>query len=250
MIYRWDGAELVECADPGTAPEVVDSWLVDDGEVVRRDLHASRFINSAHHLVGGSGDFGWGYFPGISEFLAAVHETVPSQGVWFPRIEVHGESMYLRIRPAPPLRTGTVLWVPPTPDPRRAPRVKGPDLQVLAELRAQAQTYGADDAVLWTRDGFVVEGAHSALAWWEGETLMFPEHEGQLPSVTAQATCEVLPTGTRPITVEELRTLPVWAGSALHGWTEVTGWVDAAGRYTRADEAPLSAAHVNGLLRR
>ncbi|MDO5668557.1 MAG: aminotransferase class IV [Corynebacterium sp.] len=203
-MYRWDGAGLVECAEPTTTPDVVDSWLVQGGHVAHWHLHVARF--------------------GHPEFMAAVR--VPAEGAWFPRVEKHGEELYLRVRPAPPLRTQTVLWVPPTPDPRLNPTVKGPDLGVLGELRAQAQALGADDAVLWTGDGLVAEGANCALAWWEDGHLMFPEHPEQLPSTTVQATREAYSfTGTRPITPEELQTFPVWAGSALHGWTEVVGWV-------------------------
>lgn len=230
MIWRWDGAGLVPAAEPTTAPDQVDSWLVADGHVAHPHLHVARF--------------------GHPEFLDAVPGRVPVAGEWFPRVEKHGSGLYLRVRPAPPLRTETVLWVPPTPDPRRVPRVKGPDLGVLGELRAQAQQHGADDAVLWTGDGLVAEGANCALAWWEDGQLMFPEHPGQLPSTTAQATREALSsTATRPITVDELRTFPVWAGSALHGWTEVVGWVgDSSGPAVR-EETPLSVAEVNTLLR-
>ena len=223
MIHRWDGAALVECADPGTEPDVVDSWLVQDGHMAHPHLHVARF--------------------GHPEFMAAVPGRVPVEGAWFPRVEKHGPELYLRVRPAPPLRTQTVLWVPPTPDPRREPRVKGPDLRVLGELRALAQIHGADDAVLWTDDGLVAEGANCALAWWEDGRLMFPEHPRQLPSTTVQATREALSfTGARPITVDELLTFPVWAGSALHGWTEVTGWAEQV-------ETPMSTAQVNTLLR-
>ena len=72
---------------------------------------------------------------------------------------------------------------------------------------------------------------------------MFPEHPRQLPSTTVQATRAALSfTGARPITVDELLTFPVWAGSALHGWTEVTGWAEQV-------ETPMSTAQVNTLLR-
>lgn len=204
-LLRWDGAALVPCAEPGTAPDVVDSWLVAEGDVRNWELHRQRF--------------------GHPEFMDVVRARMPREGRWFPRVEKHGDELYLRVRPAPPLRTEMVLWVPPTPDPRREPRVKGPDLEVLGRLREQAQEFGADDALLWTPDGLVAEGAHCAVAWWEGGRLMVPEHPRQLPSTTVAATRERREVGTRPITVEELQTFPVWVGSALHGWTPVVRWV-------------------------
>src|SRR5690606_10083461 len=107
---------------------------------------------------------------------------------------------------------------------------KGPDLPVLGRLREQAQSHGADDAVLWSANGLIVEGANCALVWWERGGLMIPEHPDQLPSVTVAATGKMLGTlGRRPITLSELQGFPVWAGSALHGWTEVSSWVTSEG---------------------
>lgn len=238
-LLRWDGVGLVSAEEPESSPDVADSWLEHDGYVGSRYLHEERFAGS---------------LPGTetSGFLAAVRAAVRHEGNWFPRIEAHGQMLYLRVRPAPPLRTRTVLWVPPEPDPRVAPRVKGPDLPVLAELRARAQEHGADDALLWSADGLVVEGANCALAWWERGRLMVPEHPGQLPSVTVAATRALLDdVGQRPVTIAELQQYPVWAGSALHGWTEVVGWVGADGTGTPAVGAstPMSAAELTTLLR-
>lgn len=238
-LLRWDRATLVPVEDPGTSPDVVDSWLEHDGYVGSRYLHEQRFAGSLPRIE-------------VGDFLTAVRRAVPHEGDWFPRIEAHGQTLYLRVRPAPPLRTRTVLWVPPEPDPRVAPRVKGPDLPVLARLRDQAQKQGADDALLWSAEGLVVEGANCALAWWEGGRLMIPEHPDQLPSVTVAATREMLDgVGQRAVTPAELRQYPVWAGSALHGWTEVVSWVGAEGMRAAAVTAqtPVSAAEMTTLLR-
>lgn len=242
MIYHWDGSALVECAEPSTPPDVVDSWVHRDGHRCATEArHRERFAANV---------------PGAGEFLDAVFaHPWPTEQAWFPRIEAHGHDLYLRVRPAPPVRTTTVLWIPPDPDPRRVPGVKGPDLAVLGELRRQAQSFGADDALLWTPDRLgrlVAEAANSAVAWWEDDHLMFPQHPGQLPSVTAGATADMISgVGSRPITVEELMACPVWAGSALHGWTEVVGWVGPAGEWLPAVRAdtPMTAEQVSALLR-
>lgn len=238
-LWRWDGAGLVPSAEPETRADVVDSWLEHDGHVGGWRLHRERFAAS---LPGAA----------VGPFLDAVRRRVPHEGAWFPRVEAHGRELYLRVRPAPELRRETVLWIPPYPDPRRTPLVKGPDLPVLGELRAQAQSRGADDAVLWTGGGLVVEGANCALAWWEGGRLMVPEHPRRMPSVTVAATGEILGgVGRRPVTLAELRRFPVWAGSALHGWTGVSGWVTPEGGRVpaAAADAPVSADSVTALLR-
>lgn len=239
MMYRWNGAELVVCPEPGTSPDVVDSWLEHEGYVGSWYLHVERFAASLPELD-------------VQGFLDVVRGYIPHEGNWFPRVEAHGTELYLRVRPAPPLRTRTTLWIPPTPDPRLVPRTKGPDLPVLGRLREQAQSHGADDAVLWSANGLIVEGANCALVWWERGGLMIPEHPDQLPSVTVAATGKMLGTlGRRPITLSELQGFPVWAGSALHGWTEVSSWVTSEGERFPAvvADTPMSTEMVNTLLR-
>ncbi|WJY62933.1 Aminotransferase class IV [Corynebacterium atrinae] len=227
MIFRWSGSCLVESAEPPSAVDVADSWLVDDGRVAQWERHRNRFL---------------GNIPGAESFLAHVPGCVPGVGRWFPRIEAHGAELYLRVRPAQTLREDTVLWVPPGPEQRERPLVKGPDLEWCAQLRAQAHALGADDALLWTDDGLVAEAAHSALAWEENGRMMFARHPRQLPSVTAAATRALVPGwGAREVTVGELVDLPVWAGNALHGWTPVMGWVTAGGEQREATATPAQA---------
>lgn len=241
MILRWTGSQLVPTTEPVTRPDVVDSWLETDGYYSSTlDRHQQRFSQS---------------LPGIdiTDFWAAVRIAVPHLGRWFPRIEAHGGQLYLRVRPAPELRTTTVLYLPDYPDPRRCPRIKGPDVQVLAQMREEARSHGADDALLYSPDGFVSEAANSAVGWWEGDALFIPEHLDQLPSVTVAETAELMGTiHRRPIHLEELQTYPVWVGSALHGWTTVTAWVQPDGTVipaVRTPEPPTTPEMTTTLLR-
>ncbi len=239
MIHRWDGTHLVAAPEPVTVADVADSWLEHDGYVGSWHLHRQRFSAS---------------LPGrdLGHFLDAVRTHIPHEGDWFPRIEAHGDELYLRVRPAPPRRTTTTLWLPPTPDPRRTPLVKGPDLPILGELRDRARHHGADDALLYSTDGFVVEGANCALGWWEEGDFMIPSHPDRLPSVTVAAHTGILGApGTRPILPDELQQFTVWAGSALHGWTEVDAWITAQGEIipARRTATPMSTQAVNTLLR-
>jgi branched-subunit amino acid aminotransferase/4-amino-4-deoxychorismate lyase len=50
---------------------------------------------------------------------------------------------------------------------REAARRKGPDLAALAELHGRAQALGAQEAMLTTHDGVLVEGATSSVIWWD-----------------------------------------------------------------------------------
>lgn len=240
----WNGGELVPTrADAPGRLRAADSWLVVDGRAVGLTRHERRFSGAAR----GGGD--------LMAFLAAVRMAVPTAGHWFPRIEARADGLLLILRPAPPLRSETVLQIPEHPDPRRVPTVKGPDLGILGELRARAQQAGADDALLSTPSGLVLETANSALAWWEDDILVLPPAElGLLPSVTVAQTEELgIPVRRRRVTVDEVLRRPVWVGSSLHGWTPVTGWVDPMGGRLEAaaGRAPLTAAEVNtGLWRR
>ena len=62
--------------------------------------------------------------------------------------------------------------------------------QILA--RAEADTAGADEALLLNTDGFVVEGASSNLFWIEGDTICTPPlASGILPGVTRGVVLEI-----------------------------------------------------------
>ncbi|MFF4821178.1 aminotransferase class IV [Kitasatospora sp. NPDC001309] len=177
-------------------------------------------------------------------------------GRWFPRVECTAPSpaagFRLRLRPAPTGGGGVVLRIADGPDVRNAPTVKGPDLPALLALRAAAERDGADEALLVTAGGLVLEGAVTGVLWWRGDALCAPAPElPVLPSITrrlimrlaAQRDVEVRYEACRP---EELDGLEVWTVNALHGIRPVTGWLDR--RLTAA--APVRAAHWQAALLR
>jgi branched-subunit amino acid aminotransferase/4-amino-4-deoxychorismate lyase len=226
---RWvPGAGLVP-DEPGrvATPQIIDSWLLNEGKVRAFDRHEARFARGCNQLMGGSTN------ESVRHFLAAVRAALPRRGIWFPRLEADcsGHQLTLWLRPAPPLRTSTVLWVPSTPDPRQYPTLKGPDLAVLTKLSWQANEAGADDALLYLTDGTVLETARAALLWWRGSVLCLPEQ--QLPllrSVTVELLVELA--HRQGITVRyerchlaEIIELPVWTANALHGLLPVCRWI-------------------------
>jgi branched-subunit amino acid aminotransferase/4-amino-4-deoxychorismate lyase len=191
-----------------------DSWLVVDGHARAVDRHWARFSAAcAEHGVD------------TNEFRAQI--TVPAEGRWFPRVELHenGELAF-DLRPAPPREPTVTAWTTGI-DPRRAPHIKGPDLGRLAALRDRAATHGAGEAVIADEHGRLLEGAYTSLLWWEGETLWaVPDDAPILPGITRALLLELAPAvELRRPEPQELAGRETWLVSALHGIRAVTRWV-------------------------
>ncbi|NRD25767.1 aminotransferase class IV [Frigoribacterium sp. VKM Ac-2836] len=259
VLHVWQGGELSTSrsvaggeADPPLL--VADSWLIDDGAVLALDVHRDRFAGSVAGVIAGPDA------DEVSAFWAAVVAMLPRTGAWFPRVElVAGDAddrpgrarLQLRLRPAPPRRRSVVLATAAR-DPRTQPSVKGPDLAALGALVAEAREGGADEAVLLSPEGFVVEGAWSSIVWWRGDALCLPADDlPRLPGVTVRSLTtlaavlgvDVLHDHTRP---DELDGFEVWSLGALHGIRIVTGWIDGPA----AAEEPGRLALWRGRLER
>lgn len=226
-IYRWHEGTLLPleyCDMTETSIVAADSWLVVDGRVLALDVHRRRFLQAA------------GLSPAIDSFWDAAIATIPRDGAWFPRVELQrrgdGTSLVFRLRQAPERTRSVRLATHTGPDPRSSPRVKGPDTDALLRVRTQAQQRGADEAVILSPEGFVVEGAYSSLLWWRGDVLCAPSPElERVESVTARsvialATALDIDVLSESVAAAELDGLEIWALSALHGPRIVTAWVD------------------------
>ena len=228
-FFRFADGELTEIdialADPLT---VADSWLVSDGAVRALPRHLARFANSITEPVTRSQ---------LETFFQRVLESIPSQGDWFPRLEYRedqplGQRLFLRLRPAPERTETCTLWTYDQGDPRTQVQIKGPDLSICQKLRRAANLHGADEAVLTTEDGFISDGALSAIVWWEGDTLCAPDQTTPwLPSITRQLVFELA--SQAGYSTAEVRRRPldlagceVWSLSALQGIRGVTSWQD------------------------
>ncbi|MEU7026565.1 aminotransferase class IV [Streptomyces sp. NPDC046275] len=234
------GGGLVELPPaPGTAPLAADSWLVSDGRARELRRHRERFAAAVAEAGGPDTGFFW------EEAMARV----PAAGDWFPRVELADSAgelrLRIRIRPAP-VRTAEVrVWVPDLPDPRRTPRRKGPDLAALTGLRAEAVAAGADEALLTTPDGLLLEGATTSVLWWEDGALCTVDPAlPTLPGVTrdwalARAAALGVPVRRRRIRPAELAGREVWCVNALHGVRPVTAWTGPA-----APSAPAPPEHA------
>jgi branched-subunit amino acid aminotransferase/4-amino-4-deoxychorismate lyase len=214
-----------------------DSWLVADGRVRAVERHWARFeATCREHGVADEA---------LAAFRSEVERALPATGRWFPRVELREDGeLAFQMRPAPPRETTVVAWIADVPDPRRAPRRKGPDLERLAALRERAAAHGAGEAVLADADGRLLEGAFTSLLWWERETLCaVPDDAPILPGITRALLIELAcergtPVAQRRPYARGLAGTETWLVSALHGIRAVTRWVDGPA----AGEAPRAAA--------
>lgn len=252
MKLRWDGARFEPSEEPGDI-RIIDSWLTAEGHVRALDAHARRFSISCAELFGLTAER-------TSEFVLTAAALSPVTGRWFPRVElalVSGEPrLQVWVRPAPPVSRSVRLWLPGIPDARTCPRVKGPDLDWLTGLRQAAVAAGADEAVLLSPAGHVLEGTSTSLLWWRGATLCAPPPDAAvLPGVTrSMLLAEAADVAFENVGPAELSGLEVWSVNALHGIRPVTGWVGAAieagtaARWAASPRPLLDHAQGNPLL--
>lgn len=228
-LSRWAEGALAPiewCETAETSILVADSWLVSEGTVLAIDLHRTRFLAAVPADIRAEAE----------RFWTAVIAALPRSGDWFPRVDLRrmGErrEFQLRLRPSPPRERSVTLATHRGRDPRRIPTVKGPDLESMLRLRTEAQTRGASESVLVSPEGYLVEGAYSALVWWRGEVLAVPAADlERVDSITARslrtlATALGVEVVEEHTTASELDGHEVWALSALHGIRIATGWVD------------------------
>lgn len=231
-IHRWqEGAlhPLEHCDMTETTIAAADSWLVSDGTVLALELHRQRFFGAVL-------DTGSVTASDLEAFWDAAMHAIPALGLWFPRVELQrrgeGSLLVFRLRGSPRLTRSVRLASHLGRDPRGSPTIKGPDTDALLRARTGVQQRGADEAVILSPEGFVVEGAYSALLWWRGGVLCAPSLElDRVDSVTARsvialATALGVEVYYESVTPAELDGCEIWALSALHGIRIVTAWID------------------------
>jgi branched-subunit amino acid aminotransferase/4-amino-4-deoxychorismate lyase len=241
MLTWGPGRRLAPCAREDEPLLIADSWLVSDGRVRGLDRHRQRFFRGCIEAAGIPQEQ-------LRAFWQASVRELSRRGRWFPRVELGARpraELRLRIRPAPPQGAAVRLWAWDGSDPRTAPRRKGPDLARLAEVRRRASMAGADEALLTTRSGLVLEATNSSVLWWEGPCLCMPSPALRiLPGVTAQLIREIARRSGTPMRhrrrrVRDLDGCEVWLVNALHGIRTVSRWVGTsveAGPAVRAPE--------------
>jgi branched-subunit amino acid aminotransferase/4-amino-4-deoxychorismate lyase len=196
---RWQAGALVPidvCETGQIRVIAADSWLVVDGTVLAIDLHRERFLQAVGARNAAK----------ATAFWDAAIAALPRTGELFPRVDLRsiGDRLefQLRVRPAPERTPSVILATHRGLDPRHDPTRKGPDLESMLRIRTEAQARGAGEAVIVSPDGYVIEGAYSALAWWRGDVLCVPSDDlERIDSVTAR-TLQTLATALRIDVVE------------------------------------------------
>lgn len=244
LVWRPDAAgttrafTTVDWCDPGQGEvAVADSFRLDRGRIRGVAHHRERFLASAAMTGPGELERASAFWDDALAALRAIVADDPEHPALFPRLERRERGEFrLLVRPSPPIVTGdglaAITVATAAHDPRRTPRVKGPDLERLAALRTQAQLAGADEAVIVDARGRPVEGAYSSLLIArDGRLAVIGQPAPRIPSVTERLVRDAARTHglavdeARP-TVGELAGASLWVLSALHGARAVERWVE------------------------
>lgn len=95
---------------------------------------------------------------------------------------------------------------------------KTADRTQFAEASAEAESAGADDALMLTMEGLVAEGTIWAVFWWDGPTLVAPALRlGILPSVARARITEIGPVVERSAPRDALNGVPIILANAARG---------------------------------
>jgi branched-subunit amino acid aminotransferase/4-amino-4-deoxychorismate lyase len=231
QLFVWEsGDRLVPCPPTEDSLLAADSWLVEGGSVRALTWHEKRFKVACQQT-------GYRLPDDLRAFWAEVVQVLPRHGRWFPRIELTAAAvpqLRLRLRPAPAQADQVRVWVASDRDQRHVPRRKGPDLPWLNRIRVRAAGLGADEALLTTPTGLLLEAAHSSVLWWEDDTLCVPSPAMRvLPGITTsliqqEARRRLLEVRPRRQHLAQLSGREVWLVNALHGIRPVAAWIGAS----------------------
>lgn len=190
-----------------------DSFSVRDGKVRGLSLHVQRFLTACHAQ---------GHPVDPAEIYRLLRDAEGS-----PRLELSTAGISLQNRPLRPESETATLAVTEAADPRRHPKIKGPDLSVLGTLLSEV---AADERLLIDPAGLVVECCYATPIIFTPGAIMddipwraeFPQHPGQLDSVTARLVRRALlwlgvtVIETDPLTPEQLLSSRTWLLNATH----------------------------------
>ena len=232
----------MHAAPPEQLPRllVADSFRVrgsaGSAEVRGYDLHLKRFLRSVEEVVSSReyqlSDSTSPSLPTqeVAAFLRDATTRINYFGEGFPRFELwdHGAQdpgdleLKLSLRSLPVLRD-TIHLQSVRLDSLVRPHLKGPNIGFFSGLNCELQA----EALRVDADGYIVEGATTAIVWWSEHRGFIAPREKRVASV-AEALVQRIATGhgapleEQRIAPEDLLTKEVWAVNALHGLRRVS----------------------------
>lgn len=219
--FVWTDGAFSPVDEPQGPIRVADSWRQSEGRVRRLELHRERFAREVDNLSARSD---------AAAAVDAAASLVPSTGEWFPRVRLVADDLFLDVRRGPERRQTASVQVLETGDPRSHPRVKGPDLALGTDL---IRATGADEVLIRDDGGTVLEAAHAAVVWWDGDVLCVPAPGlAVLRSVTRQIVedrAREVGLAVRELSAQvcELDGRETWLLNAYQGIRLVTSWEGA-----------------------
>lgn len=223
-VLRFDGTRLVAASDPlagsgaDASPQLADSFMSRRATVRNFSAHRTRFEQGVSEVAPE-------LLTQLDSFYGAVAAELEEETEAFPRTDVVEGQLWLRVRPLPAL-TETVLARSERLDVSQDD-IKGPNIARYTERNRtnDCETIRVDEY------GQVLEGATSALMWWDDETAAPVLHTvrsaNRVWSTTEAFIAEharALGYAVKPATIgiSELTQHEVWAVNGLQGIRVVT----------------------------
>lgn len=252
-LLEWRNGNLTD-GDPETPGQllVADSWIIREGQSRWPERHLQRWLAAAT---------AYSHTENLLSFLDVATHTLSKLSDSWPRLELwyrrtdEPPSPALRLRPPPAAKDGPAkVWLWPSPDPRQAPRSKGPDLDLGRRLRAAAPA-GCDEVLLCGPDGILREGVWSSLLHWRGDCLVAPPAEAAvLAGITRDglltaAAAEGVPVLRQDVRPDELANCETWLLSSVIGIRPVATWLRRSIPAGEAQRAPRWQALLQAAVR-
>lgn len=218
-VLRFEESGLVAAHDPlelDASPDLADSFLARRATVRNFTAHRRRFEEGLRALAPAR-------LNQLEDFYRSVALELAEETESFPRLDLVNGALWLRVRPLPLLNksveaTSAELHV-------ENEDVKGPNIARYTSVN-QAN---AGETIRVDTDGYVLEGASSALVWWDNaeSTLHVVGAENRIWSTTesflvAAAQERGIQIAQSRIRLHALSQHEVWAVNGLHGIRVIT----------------------------
>ena len=160
---------------------LIETMRVREGRIPLWSRHLARLERSLRELD----------LSTPSQDLVALVTPLAGTGDAVLRLEVRDGRASVTVRASPALEPPAVIAAS---EPHQPYRHKTTERDCFVDAAAEAERAEADDALLFTHDGFVAEGTVWNVFWWDGDMLRTPALEyGILPGIGRARVLELVP---------------------------------------------------------